>query len=384
MKYIVFIIAILLAVSIKLFASSGGAQHIVFGPFFTAAGVLYPSPKIYHYAAGTTTAKNCWSDEGKVTAVAQPFVGDTSGIARMFCDGDYKFRIDTTADLTLYTWDNVKVTSDTATLWEGNAGTAYPSATATNRWQLFAKHDASNVFQELGINNGVSFTGVNTKPYLPSSIAYEDEANTFTSAQTFSVGSASAPSINFSGQTTDGLFSKSATQVGEAVNGVEVGFFDSSGNRSITGSYASSKSCATGFTREGPNFCRRNTLAINTQVDAVACTGRQFDIALPTDAIQVKLAIRWTALSNDAVGTRTNVTNFWADAVCTSGAIANSFYATREYTAVTANTTIGVDTDHLIVKVVNSAGVMKVFTTQLNAGGNGNADMEFIVEGYWD
>src|SRR3989304_1698715 len=160
MKYIVFIIVILLAVSIKLFASSGGAQHIVFGPFFTASGTLYPSIKIYKYAAGTTTAKNCWSDEGKVTAVAQPFIGDTSGIARMFCDGDYKFRIDSTADVTLYTWDNVKVTSDTATLWEGNEGTAYPSATATNRWQLFAKHDASNVFQDLGINNGSSFVSI--------------------------------------------------------------------------------------------------------------------------------------------------------------------------------------------------------------------------------
>lgn len=66
-----------------------------------------------------------------------------------------------------------------------------------------------------------------------------------------STGSAAAPSITFSGQTTDGWFSKSSTQVGETINGVEVGFFNSLGDRWITNQYKTSKPCDTGYTRVG-------------------------------------------------------------------------------------------------------------------------------------
>lgn len=69
----------------------------------------YPSAKIYHYASGTTTLQNCWSDRSKSTTVAQPLVADANGIATAFCDGIYKFKVDTSADVTLYTWDTVNV-----------------------------------------------------------------------------------------------------------------------------------------------------------------------------------------------------------------------------------------------------------------------------------
>src|SRR3990172_698476 len=140
--------------------STGGAQHKVLGPFFSAAGVLYPSIKVYIYAAGTLTTKTAWSDEAKTTALAQPFIADTSGIARFFADGDYKFLIKDTNDNTLYTWDNIKVTSEEALMWEAAEGTAYPSATATNRWQLFLKRDGSNVFQEIGASDGATFVNI--------------------------------------------------------------------------------------------------------------------------------------------------------------------------------------------------------------------------------
>mgnify|MGYP001573025427 CR=1 FL=1 len=69
----------------------------------------YASAKIYHYSAGTTTLQNCWSDRAKTTTVAQPLVADSNGVATAFCDGIYKFRVDSSADVTLYTWDNVNV-----------------------------------------------------------------------------------------------------------------------------------------------------------------------------------------------------------------------------------------------------------------------------------
>lgn len=79
-------------------------QHIEFNLTDT-----YGAVKIYHYAAGTTTLQNCWSDRSKTTTVAQPLVADSNGIATAFCDGIYKFRVDSSADVTLYTWDNVNV-----------------------------------------------------------------------------------------------------------------------------------------------------------------------------------------------------------------------------------------------------------------------------------
>jgi hypothetical protein len=150
----------LLILSCASLASNGGAQFITFGPFLSASGILYPNITVTHYAAGTTTLQNCWSDETKSTAVAQPFVGDSSGIASMYCDGDYEFLIKDADGNVLYTWDNVKVTSDTATMWEGNHGTSTPSASAANAWQLFVLHDGGNNLSDVLVNNGTSFVSI--------------------------------------------------------------------------------------------------------------------------------------------------------------------------------------------------------------------------------
>lgn len=113
--------------------------------------------KLYHYAAGTSTDKDIWLDEAKTMTAPQPILSDSRGIITFYGDGNYKFIVRDSSNNTLYTWDNVRITSDSATMWEGNHGTAYPSATSANIWQLFAKHTAGNVLQELGINNGSAF-----------------------------------------------------------------------------------------------------------------------------------------------------------------------------------------------------------------------------------
>src|SRR3972149_1443279 len=136
--------------------SNGGAKFTLF-QFVDDTGTPYASCKLFHYAAGTTTDKTIWTDEAKTTSAAQPIVSDSKGIVTFYADGDYKLLLKDSSDNTLYTWDNIRITSDSATMWEGNHGTAYPSAAAANIWQLFAKHTAGNVLQELGINNGSSF-----------------------------------------------------------------------------------------------------------------------------------------------------------------------------------------------------------------------------------
>jgi len=135
--------------------AAGGAQFYTIGPILDSAGNLYPYIKIYHYAAGTTTAKDIWADEARTTPLPQPLIADEKGVAVFYADGVYKFVIQDKDGNTLYTWDNVKITADTATLWEGDIGTDYPAS--GNKGRLFAKVDATDRFQELGFDEGAQF-----------------------------------------------------------------------------------------------------------------------------------------------------------------------------------------------------------------------------------
>jgi hypothetical protein len=85
------------------------AQRVLFGPFYSS-GTLVTSPKIYHYVTGTTTDKDVYTTRDKGTTAAQPFVGDSNGVAMFYADGLYKFVIKDSSDNTLFTWDAYDVT----------------------------------------------------------------------------------------------------------------------------------------------------------------------------------------------------------------------------------------------------------------------------------
>lgn len=159
--------------------SDGGGQRHVFGPFFDDSGDIYRGIKVLVTTTGTTNAKTYWTDEAKTTAVNSGVLtdSDSDGIATAFFDGDYRFRVTQSDDSALDTaidWDTTKVTSDTATMWEGNFGTSYPTAAAKNRWQLFAKVDGSNNFNELGINEGAAFKTIVKSVNTPGWINVKD------------------------------------------------------------------------------------------------------------------------------------------------------------------------------------------------------------------
>src|SRR4030042_3259406 len=145
--------------------SSGGGQfkHLFLGS-------SYPGFTIDFYAAGTTTGKNVWVDETKTSAIQQ-VSADSYGMASWYADGDYRMIVKKADGIQLWDWPFVKITSDTATMWEGNYGLSYPTAATTNIWTLFAKVSATNDFLELGINDGNSF----------ARITAEIPANTFDS-----------------------------------------------------------------------------------------------------------------------------------------------------------------------------------------------------------
>jgi len=63
--------------------------------------------KVYTYEAGTTTNKTMWTDADKGTPAANPIILDSEGKAAIYADGNYKLRIDNSADVTQLTIDEV-------------------------------------------------------------------------------------------------------------------------------------------------------------------------------------------------------------------------------------------------------------------------------------
>jgi len=85
---------------------------------------------VYTYSAGTTTAKTSYSDYDASTANANPVVLDSRGEADIYVRGSYKIVLKTSAEVTLWTLDNVQggVGADSA-----GEDYYYPDATATDQ-----------------------------------------------------------------------------------------------------------------------------------------------------------------------------------------------------------------------------------------------------------
>lgn len=132
--------------------ASGDAQFWTH-QFVDADGVPYAGVKVYRYGSGTSTLKDAWVDAGRSTVDENPSLGDSFGRVSFYADGDYRLHVVSNAGVSLYDWDPVRITADTATMWENNQGTAYPPASTANQGQLFAKLDASSQLLSLGIND---------------------------------------------------------------------------------------------------------------------------------------------------------------------------------------------------------------------------------------
>lgn len=90
------------------------AQRIQLGPFFDQ-GSICGAATLEHYAAGTSTLKNIWSDASMTTTLPQPFTSDANGVFNFFADGIYKFIIKRADGAVLGTYDNWKIMDVTQT-----------------------------------------------------------------------------------------------------------------------------------------------------------------------------------------------------------------------------------------------------------------------------
>ena len=158
------------------------AQFLQLGPFLNPN--LQGSAKLYHYAAGTSTDKDIWSDRSKVTALAQPFIADANGMFNFFADGLYKLVIKDTNDVTLYTLDNWLIVDFSApTFGEGNAITA--ASTTTVGPEVFAHITGSTTMNALsgtipwfwGVFDGTPLLTASGSLILPGGVNKQTGAN---------------------------------------------------------------------------------------------------------------------------------------------------------------------------------------------------------------
>ena len=84
--------------------------------------------KVYTYSAGTTTPVSLYTSSDKSTSATNPLILDGNGKAQVWADGRYKFVVKTSADVTLYTLDNLLYGFDDTTVLLGGISTGSANA----------------------------------------------------------------------------------------------------------------------------------------------------------------------------------------------------------------------------------------------------------------
>jgi len=102
-------------------------------PIFTARNSADNTPlaggKVYFYDAGTTDAKDTYSDSTLLTANTNPVILDANGEATIYLSGSYKVVLDNADDVQQWTLDNVSGVEDLAE-WTVLGAATYVSATS--------------------------------------------------------------------------------------------------------------------------------------------------------------------------------------------------------------------------------------------------------------
>lgn len=105
-----------------------------FGQQCDANGDPMSGAKVYVYTVSTTTLKTVYSDTGLSVSVANPIVCDSAGRhdMRYIASGSYKIVVKTSADVTVFTRDNIdgRVPVGSGALAIANGGTAATTAAA--------------------------------------------------------------------------------------------------------------------------------------------------------------------------------------------------------------------------------------------------------------
>ena len=96
--------------------------------FFTNNGVILSGGKLYSYAAGTTTPQATYTSSSGVTAHTNPIILDSAGRVPggeiWLTAVSYKFVLNTSTDVLIATYDNIRGAGSTSvTNYTGNGST---------------------------------------------------------------------------------------------------------------------------------------------------------------------------------------------------------------------------------------------------------------------
>ena len=96
---------------VPLFSQNGTVMPAPQIQLFTSGGVVCAGCKLYAFESGTSTPLNTYSEVTLVTANAHPIVLDSAGRAVVYLSANsYRFRLDSAADVTIWTQDAVTAT----------------------------------------------------------------------------------------------------------------------------------------------------------------------------------------------------------------------------------------------------------------------------------
>lgn len=119
--------------------------------------------KVYTYEAGTTTPKATYTDNLGVTPEANPVILDSNGRKQIYASGAYKFVVKTSADVTLYTLDNLYFGSGAGFSFLGTTTGSSNSYVATPSPALSSYVDGSlYVFQANHTNTGAATLNISS------------------------------------------------------------------------------------------------------------------------------------------------------------------------------------------------------------------------------
>jgi hypothetical protein len=159
-KLISIIICVLMSVICfgQVLADTPTQVDFLVGGATDSSGDPLTGGKVYTYQAGTTTPKATYQDSAKSTPHPNPVVLDAEGKKLVFADGNYKFRIDNSLDVTQYTLDNLKFGQFGGnSVWGGAAGGTANAITVTLSPALLALN-AGTIVNFVASNTNTSAT----------------------------------------------------------------------------------------------------------------------------------------------------------------------------------------------------------------------------------
>lgn len=148
------------------------------------------------------------------------------------------------------------------------------------------------------------------------------------------------------------------------------------GTLALGGTLSSTKVCASGFTRIGPNYCRKIT--ISTVAEVGACG----PVTLPASGAKaVEFWVQNTVTSANAVGARSAWVSFWADSGCTTTLISSFKTQVYEHAAVASGTILAEAVSVLVAPVANGS----LYVNGIESGCAGAlCAPQYGIAGYFD